>query len=113
MDRKDLTAPQALWLEHLEACAAAGKSMKAYAEVNGLNLQNFYVWKGRLKRLGVLAPTTATGSGNAFVSVSMRPHQSQSSAHIKLSNGIAIEVPGSIDAQAMARLIKVALEAAP
>jgi hypothetical protein len=28
--------------------------MKAYAEKHGFDLQSFYLWKGRLKKLGVL-----------------------------------------------------------
>ena len=62
MDDRELTATQRTWLTHVEACAAAGCSMKAYAEEHGLDLQSFYLWKGRLKKLGLVAgrPDQAT-----------------------------------------------------
>lgn len=46
MDGRDLSDRQRAWLNHVEACTAAGISMKAYAEQHGLDLQTFYFWKG-------------------------------------------------------------------
>ncbi len=47
MDGRVLNEKQRSWLNHVEACAAEGTSMKAYAEQHGLDLQNFYFWKGQ------------------------------------------------------------------
>ncbi len=47
MDDRELTDTQRIWLTHVEACAASGGSMKAYAKEHGLDLQNFYLWKGQ------------------------------------------------------------------
>ncbi len=51
----ELSERQRAWLEHLRACRAQGLSLKAYAEQQGLNLQRFYHWHRRLKRLGLAA----------------------------------------------------------
>jgi hypothetical protein len=51
MNTRDLSDRQRIWLEHVEACVAGGGSMKAYADRQGLDLQSFYLWKGRLKKL--------------------------------------------------------------
>ena len=62
MGGRELTDTQRIWLTHVEACAAGGGSMKAYAEEHRLDLQRFYLWKGRLKKLGLVAgrPDQAT-----------------------------------------------------
>ena len=53
-----LSSKQREWLDHVEACAATGGSMKAYADEHGLDLQSFYLWKGRLKKQGCSTLTT-------------------------------------------------------
>ena len=60
MGGNTLSDKQRGWLEHIEACASGGGSMKVYAEHHGLNLQRFYFWKGRLKKSGQLRVQGAT-----------------------------------------------------
>ena len=55
MNTRDLSDKQRIWLEHVEACVAGGGSMKAYADRQGLDLQSFYLWKGRLKKLELVS----------------------------------------------------------
>jgi hypothetical protein len=55
MNTRDLSDKQRIWLKHVEGCALAGVSMRAYADRHGLDVQRFYVWKSQLKQLGVLA----------------------------------------------------------
>ena len=54
MDERMLSDKQRGWLSHVEACELTGGSMKAYAEQHALDLQSFYLWKGRLKKLGII-----------------------------------------------------------
>lgn len=49
-----LTVQQSDWLEKLRACEASGKSMKAFAVSEGLNIQDLYSWKKILVKKGIL-----------------------------------------------------------
>lgn len=112
MEKRELTATQRNWFEHVEACSAAGGSMKAYAEKHGLDLQSFYLWKGRLKKLGFVAGRQglAPSSSSAFVPVPLltsRP--SPSRTRIELASGIIIEAPHEFDADALCDLLRSAM----
>jgi hypothetical protein len=114
MAHLELTPTQQFWLGHIEACAAAGVSMKTYAERHGLNLQSFYCWKGQLKKRGLLSRSTSSTDDNAMLPVrfvaSREPCvMSRPSARISLSNGITIEVPPGVSPEALARLIGAAM----
>ena len=105
MEKRELTATQRNWFERVEACSAAGGSMKAYAEEHGLDLQSFYLWKGRLKKLG-LTPS----SSSAFVPVPLlTSRQSPSRTRIELASGIIIEAPHEFDADALCDLLRSAM----
>jgi len=116
MDDRELTDTQRIWLTHAEACAAGGGSMKAYAEERGLDLQSFYLWKGRLKKLGLVAgrPDRATPRLQALPlgasSYSTQAHRSDDRrTRIELANGITIEAPHDIDGDALCTLLRAAL----
>jgi transposase-like protein len=109
-----LTSTQQFWLEHVEACAAAGMSMKAYAERHGLNLQRFYGWKGQLKKRGLVSPPCSSTDANAMIPVafgaSSQPRVAGGpSARISLANGVTIEVPSGVSPEALVRLIGAAM----
>ena len=105
METGGLSAKQRDWLQHVEACGAAGISMKAYADQHSLDLQQFYFWKGRLKKLGVVAGSSGERSRGAVRIVTTAGPR----ARIQLSNGVSIEVPGEVDAGALAALVSAAL----
>jgi hypothetical protein len=110
-----LTSRQQFWLEHVEACEAAGVSMKAYAERRGLNLQSFYGWKGQLKRRGLLSPAHSSADDNgmlpvAFVACPEPRVVAAPSARISLANGITIEVPSGVSPEVLVRLIGAAMD---
>lgn len=105
METGGLSAKQGEWLQHVEACGAAGISMKAYAERHGLNLQQFYLWKGRLKKLGAIQVAPGGRSPGAVRVVAAAGPR----ARIQLSNGVSIEVPGEVDGNALAALVSAAL----
>ena len=108
---RELTDTQRIWLTHVENCAAAGGSMKAYAEEHGLDLQRFYLWKGRLKKLGFVAERQGLApSSSAFVPVSLlTSRQSPSRTRIELASGIIIEAPHEFDADALCNLLRSAM----
>lgn len=105
MSRGKLTVKQRGWLEHVEACEVTGGSMKAYAEKHGLDLQQFYLWKGRLKKLGLIK--------GASRNLSIEPVRIDSSvsrgASIRLANGIKIEAPADFDPASMTELLRAAM----
>ena len=53
--RSELTARQRVGLEHLEACAQEGVSVRAYARRRGLSEQNLYQLATVLRSKGVVA----------------------------------------------------------
>lgn len=108
-----LSSRQREWLEHVEACAATGSSMKAYAEAQGLDLQSFYLWKGRLKKLGLIAvPEERHRQATGIVPVALRaaPRTDKAHTRIELANGIVIEVPLNVDADALCGLLRHAID---
>lgn len=111
-----LSSKQREWLDHVEACAAVGGSMKAYAEEHGLDLQSFYLWRGRLKKLGLVAvPAERHRQATAIVPAPLRAAPGTAKAHtrIELANGIAIEAPRDIEADTLCDVLRHALALDP
>jgi transposase-like protein len=115
MAERGLTSTQQFWLDHVAACAAAGVSMKAYAEQHGLNVQSFYGWKEQLKKRGLVSPAPSSTDANAMIPVafvaSPQPRVvGGPAARISLANGITIEVPSGVSPEALVRLIGAAMD---
>jgi transposase-like protein len=111
MADRGLTSTQRFWLEHVEACEAAGVSMKAYAERHGLSLQSFYCWKGQLKKRGQLSPRPSSTDANAIMPVALvASPEPRPGARISLATGITIEVPSCVSPEALVRLIGAAMD---
>jgi len=108
-----LSSKQREWLKHIEACGAIGGSMKAYAEAHGLDLQSFYLWKGRLKKLGLVAVSKRAhdAAAAAIMPVTLCPTPRPPKAHtrIELTSGIIIEVPQHVNAEALCDLLRHAI----
>ena len=111
MDDRELTDTERIWLTHVEACAAAGCSMKAYAEEHGLDLQSFYLWKGRLKKFGLVAcrPDQAIPRLQVLPLDAPAYRSDNRRTRIELANGITIEAPHDIDGNALCTLLRAAL----
>jgi hypothetical protein len=122
MNTRDLSDKQRIWVEHIEACVAGGGSMKAYAEAHGLDLQSFYLWKGRLKKLGFVdvvsdAERRKTGVAAigpaALVPVAISTTSDRRAAarmRIELAGGISIEAPQDINADVLCDLVRHAID---
>ena len=109
MDVRDLNDNQRTWLNHVEACAAGGVSMKAYAEQHGLDLQNFYFWKGRLRKIGLVDAAPERGTIEPARMMPAGLPRDAGKARIQLTNGVSIECPGDVDAAALAALLSAAM----
>jgi hypothetical protein len=117
MNTRDLSDKQRIWLEHVEACVAGGGSMKAYAEAHELDLQSFYLWKGRLKKLGLVdvvsdAERRVTGAA-AIVPVAISTTSDRRAAarmRIELASGIRIEAPQDVDVDVLCDLLRHAID---
>lgn len=108
-----LTSTQQFWLEHVEACEAAGVSMKAYAERHGLKLQSFYCWKGQLKKRRLIdegSPRSSTAS-LVPIDVTLRSDPTLAVTRITLVSGIVIEAPSGLDADVLCDLLRAAMAA--
>ena len=88
-----LTERQRCWLEQIEACAASGKSVAAYAEKHGLDARAMYGAKKVLVRKGVLPRTHRSRFQRAQVVASMADSQ----WHIQLPNGVSVDFSGTVD----------------
>jgi hypothetical protein len=109
MGRNTLSDKQRGWLGHVEACTLSGGSMKAYAEAHGLDLQQFYFWKGRLKKSGLVDAMQEGGSAEPVRVSPGAPRPMGGKTCIQLANGISIEVPGDFNAATLTELLDVAL----
>jgi len=100
----ELTERQREWLEHLRACRAQGLSLKAYADQQELNLQRFYHWHRRLKRLGLVA--TDARVNFAAVRVSAAPGVT-GSQRLHFPNGLMLEWDGAVDLALVEHLLRL------
>jgi hypothetical protein len=100
----ELTERQRAWLEHLRACRAQGLSLKAYAERQGLNLQRFYHWNRRLKRLGLAATDAPVSFAAVRVSAARAVTGSQ---RLHFPNGLMLEWDGSADLALVEHLLRL------
>ena len=82
--------------------------MKAYAEEHGLDLQSFYLWKGRLKKLGLVVgrPDQPTPRLQALPQTRRADNRR---TRIELANGITIEAPHDIGGDALCALLRAAI----
>ncbi len=100
----ELTERQRAWLEHLRACRAQGLSLKAYAQRQGLNLQRFYQWNRRLKRLGLAATDAPVSFAAVRVSAARAVTGSQ---RLHFPNGLMLEWDGSADLALVEHLLRL------
>ena len=99
-----LTEHQRYWLKHVLACEASGKRITEYATENGLGVRAMYDGKRALVKKGVLPRTHATRFQRAQV---VDPVVS-SEWRIQLPNGVAVAFVGSVDAGALATVLRTA-----
>jgi hypothetical protein len=99
-DELGLTERQRYWLEQIEACAATGSSVKAYASAHGFTPSALYAAKKVLVRKGLLPKTTAR-----FQRVHTAAPSRGSEWRIELPNGTAVGFSGAVDAATLSTVL--------
>ncbi len=95
-----LTVQQSNWLEKLKACKASGKSMKAFAVSEGLNLQDLYSWKKTLVKKGVLPRSRPP----RFQPVQIRD-AAGNEYRLLLPNGVTVILPSGAHAMSLENIL--------
>jgi hypothetical protein len=99
-----LTERQRYWLEQIQACDASGKTIAEYAMEQGIEAKAMYAGKKVLVMKGVLPRTHATRFQHAQVIDSVVG----SEWRIQLPNGVSVAFAGSVDASALATVLRTA-----
>lgn len=100
---------KAWWAERIEACEKSGMSAAEYTRANGLNLNSFYNWRGRLNREAERGKKKnrkiAKTKPIRFLEVSLDKPKSDATVEIASPAGWTIRMPSVTDAETMSRLI--------
>jgi hypothetical protein len=64
MKKEEREAKRAFWLQHIRECSACGERLSRYAQRHGLDVDEGYRWKRRLRRAGLwpLKPRSDCGA---------------------------------------------------
>ena len=89
-----LTDRQRYWLEHVQACEAAGKSMVEYAVSQDIAVRDMYAGKKTLVKKGVFPGTRAV----RFRRVQVMEAAASNQWRIGLPNGVSVAFAGEVDA---------------
>jgi hypothetical protein len=100
----ELTERQRYWLEQVEACAAAGKTIAEYALGRGIEAKAMYAGKKMLVKKGVLPRTRAPRFQRAQVVDPVMGGEWR----IQLPNGVSVAFSGSVDAATFTTVLRAA-----
>ena len=89
-----LTRRQQFWLGHLDACREQRMSLKAYAQAHDLSVSALYAARASLKRRGAAVRSRPAAT---LVPVRLSPAPAATLVRVLLPNGVAVEVPETID----------------
>ncbi len=99
-----LTTRQRYWLEHVQACAASGKTIAEYALDQGLQAKTMYAGKKMLVKKGVLPPTRAP----RFQRAQLMAPVVDSEWRVQLPNGVSVAFTGAVDAGTLSTVLNTA-----
>jgi hypothetical protein len=97
------TPRQQFWLEHLEACAEQGSSLKAYALAHDLSPGALYAAKSDLKRRGALSASPLPAPAPKLLPVHIA--RGAPMFRVLLPNGVVVEIPEHADGQCCRELL--------
>ncbi|WP_085440118.1 IS66 family insertion sequence element accessory protein TnpA [Magnetofaba australis] len=87
----ELTERQRYWLEHVRASERTGGTLKAYADAQGLDVQEFYNQKGELRRKGLL--DAAFEAESRFARLTVEPDAlPERRCRMELPNGVTLDL---------------------
>jgi hypothetical protein len=98
---KKLTAHQALCLERIRACEAAGLNTSAYAAKQGIDVRSLYDARKALKAKGVLSREASAVRFRRAEVVDRREVEWR----VELPNGAAVGFSGAVDAATLSMIL--------
>ena len=98
-----LTDRQRYWLEHVQACEAAGKTIVEYAAAQEFCAQEMYAGKSALVKKGVLPATQPT----RFQRVQVMGATTSNQWRIGLPNGVSVAFTGDVDSRTLTTILNV------
>ena len=99
-----LTERQRYWLEHIQACAASGKSIVEYAAAQDFTAQTMYAGKSTLVKKGILSALRPA----RFQRVQVMEAPASNQWRIGLPNGVSVVFAGEVDAGSLATVLSTA-----
>jgi len=100
-----LTVRQQYWLEQLQACEAAGKTVADYAGEHGLNARTMYSAKKALVSKGAFAKAQPGRFQRAQV---LDAVVTTSEWQVRLPNGVSVAFRGEVDGEALSTVLTAA-----
>jgi|SRR5690554_2289814 len=98
-----LTARQRYWLEHIQACEAAGTSIAEYAASKNIAARAMYGGKKVLVKKGVLPAAQPA----RFHRVQVMTERASNQWRIGLPNGVSVSFAGEVDAKSLSTVLSV------
>ena len=99
-----LTKHQRYWLNHIQACEAAGKSTAAYAREHSLEVKAMYSGKTILVNKGALPRTRSL----QFQRIQAVDTANDSQWRVQLANGVSVSFTGTPDAGVLTTVLTTA-----
>lgn len=104
---ESLSDRQRQWLEVIRVCEASGKTMKEYAESEGVSLQSLYAWKKTFVKKGILPRTRDSGFQRIEI-VKNKPAAIE--CRLLLPNGITVVLTGDLAGSELTQVLQSAMQ---
>lgn len=103
---RELSSSERRWMEHLRACDASGKTMRAYAAEAGISVGSLYGAKKRLVRNGLISGRRDVAAVRfTRASIATPP---ASTLRIDLPNGVSVSCSGSVNGATLTTVLRAA-----
>ncbi len=104
----EVTARQRYWIEHLQACEAAGQTLVDYARTHDLGLKGLYNAKSRLVKLGLWSASSKRPEFYPVQIVACGVDEAQ--CRVRCLNGVVVEFTVARDERWLSAVLKAASE---
>jgi len=111
MPRLTDPARAALWAERIERLQRSGLTIAQFCSQEAINVSSFYQWKKKLAEPTVQSLDAASTSPR-FVAVQVKQPLQTNVATLRLPVGLSIELPSSLQQDAITQLIAACIKAA-
>ena len=104
MGEQSLTERQRYWMDHLRACEATGKTMRAYASETGIDARSLYGAKKRLVKRGVLSAEKRS-VGVEFSRARVLGVAAHGDCRVQFPNGITVTFSATVEGGALSKIL--------